>query len=385
MIRIKEDLRMKRRVFIISLAIVLILGIVASSIAEEVYKIGAILPLTGGTAMVGEHAQKGMILATEDINTAGGIYGKKLEIVIGDSKNEPKEGVAIFHRFASINRLPVVVSAMSSVSMAVVPLADQYKIVLATTIVSAPGITEKSPWVFRVFMSTDSEAGAMKIFILKNMGLKKIAVLYINDEFGRTAFEVFKKMYEAEGGKVIWSDSFEKAGIDFRSQIFKLKAAKPKGVYIIGYDKALGIILRQIAEAKIKTRLFSFSGLPTPTVLEHAGKATEGVYFTSTQFNVENPTTKATEEFVKKYKARFGKAPNHYAAYTYDVTSIIAEAIRIGGYSAEGIKSGLSKIKGFTGVIGAITIPLSRDADFPVVVKIIRQGKPIDIEENKTK
>lgn len=366
--------------------IVLILGLLGCAPKElEVYKIGAILPLTGSAAGIGEYAKNGINIAISKINLNGGIAGKNIEVVYGDSKNEPKEGISVFNKFVSVDKLPVIISIMSSVSATLVPFADENEVVLATTIVSAPGITDRSKWVFRDFISSDKETGKMKDLIITQLGMKEVAVFYINDEFGIGAYEVFKEQYETEGGKIIWADSFEKTAIDFRSQIVNLKNVKPKGVYVMGYDKVLALVIKQIRELGVESEIFSFSGLSVPIVLQQAGDAAEGVYLTSTLYSTEKPLFLQTENFVNEYKSKFSAVPSHYAAYTYDLTMLIVEALKNKEYTADGIRQGLLQIKDFPAVIGKISILPNGEVDFPVVVKVVHKSEIIDLKNFNSK
>lgn len=377
---------MKNRILIgVLIGVVVVGALLALHLARRPrepgsYKIGAILPLTQSATAIGEYAKNGIQLAIEEINETGGLNDKKIEAVYGDSKNSPKEGISVYRKMVSVDKLPVIVSVMSSVTTALVSFVEEDKVVLASTIVSAPGLADESKWIFRDFVTSEKECRTMTDFLLKNMQSPKMAVFYVNDEFGRGAMEVFGKYYERDGGKIIWSESFEKDKTDFRKQLFSLKPLNPEGVYVIGYGKPLAIAIKQISEVGIKGKIFSFSGLASPDVMEQAGSAAEGAFFSATDFDIEAPTRKESKEFLANYKSRFGKTPSHYAAYTYDLVKMIALAIKKKGYSPEKIREGLLSIHEYPGVIGTISILPNGEADFPMKIKEVKSGKAVEFE-----
>lgn len=348
-----------------------------------VYKIGANLILTGSAAMSGEYVKNGIDLAVEEINEAGGIKNKKVEIVYGDNKNDPKEAVSIFNKLVTADRVPAIISMFSSPSLAQVKLADEKKVVLATTIVSLPGIGNMSPWVFRYFISIDAECSVLADFIFTKQNIKKIGFLYINDDYGRGGFKSFKDSYEKLGGSITFAESFEKNDIDFRSILFRLKATNPEGVCVIGYDKPLGIIIKQIREVGIKSQIFAPMSLSVPVVLEQAGDAAEGAYLTMSNFDIDYPATPLAKKFITNYQKKFGKLPSHYSAFAYDLVRLICRAIEMKGYTPSAIKDGLLSIINYPAVMGNVTILPNGETEFSLSIKRIKKGKIVPLFESK--
>lgn len=347
---------------------------------EAPIRIGAILPLTGPASMLGEFMKNGIDLAVEKINLGGGINNRKIEIVYGDSKNDPKEGVTIFNRFAHIENLPVVITSMSGVTNAIIDLADRNEVVLFATTVSASGITERSDWLFRLFITADIDAKLMAEHAAREMGFRRMGIFYVNDEFGLSFHNIFKSTFEANGGSIVWSESFDRGTIDFRSHLTKLRGVDFDGIYILGYEASLGIIPRQLRELGIEQQIMSIATISQPFVLEQAGEALEGAIFTSTLFNPDSPVSEVAKEFIENHKEVYGKNPSYFTGFAYDTLMILADVLKREGYSSDRIREGLLKVKNFPGVMGNITIKPDGDADFPMVVKIIKDGKVQDIK-----
>jgi len=346
----------------------------------EVIKIGAILPLTGSASLLGEYVKNGIDIAVEELNSMGGIKGKKIKVVFGDSKNDPKEGVAIFNNLLAIEKLPVVISAMTGVTQAIIPIADKNKVVLFATTVSASGITEKSPWTFRLFVTADIDAKTMANFASDKLKFKRVGILHVNDDFGLSFSKIFTSTFEEKGGKVIFTDGFDKGTTDYRGMLTKVKSNLPDAIYILGYDNHLGLLPKQMHELKINIPILSIGTIAQPNIMAQAGSALDGTYFTATEFSADTPQTPEAKLFIEKYKTKYGKDPNYFSAFAYDVIMITTDAIKNKGYSSDGIREGLLDIKGFRGVTGVILIKSNRDADFKMVVKTIKDGKVKDVK-----
>lgn len=342
---------------------------------EQVIKIGAILPLTGSASTAGEFQKNGIEVAVSEINEAGGIDGKKLEIVYGDSKNEAKEGLSVFRQISDVQKIPIVIATHSGV---VVPLANQISskknVFLFVTISSAPGVTKLSPYIFRYFVTSENESRKMASFAYRNLKLKRVGVFYINDEFGVGGSTTFKELFEKLGGKVVWEESYDKAGTDFRSSLIKAATSREvEALYIIGYDRAFAIAVKQAREVGYKGTILTSIGMSIPEWIKVAGQSAEGIYVTATRFEPGNPMPEI-QEFVQRYRKRFGKDPNMMSAFTYDSIKMIAQAIKKNGYSVDGVAKGLRELD-FHGVIGNVKFDEAREGHVELVIRKISQGK----------
>jgi branched-chain amino acid transport system substrate-binding protein len=342
----------------------------------EMIKVPAILPLTGPAAFYGEWGSKGMNLAVDEINSKGGINRKKLEIVFGDSKNEPKEGVSWINKFLS-EKIPVVISAMTGVSFSVMPVAEKNNTVLFMTIVTHPEAADKSPLAFRHYINKGKAAEKMAEFARNSLKLEKVSVLYINDEGGLGEKNSFRSEFEKLGGEVIFKESFEKTETDLKNHLLKIAGHKPEALYISGYGKLYGLALKQIYELKLKFKVLASYEPLYKTTQELAGPSLEGVFFTSPLFEEGNPESK---KFIDAYIKKYGIRPELDAAFGYDVVNLIALAIKNGGYNSEGIKNALLTIKDFQGAVGRINILPNGDTEIPIVIRTIKEGNIVPVK-----
>jgi branched-chain amino acid transport system substrate-binding protein len=339
----------------------------------DVYKIGAIVFLTGPQASLGAEVKNALTVASDEINEKGGIKGKKLEILYQDSKDSPKDAIMAFNKL-TMEKLPVMISTGDVVSLNLAPSADEKKIPIVATVAAGPDIPKKSDWVFRVFIQVDRQARTMADYAHKELGLKSVAVLYINNEYGVAAYTIFKDNFEKLGGRVTNSETYGIMDRNIRSQITKLKGGNPEAIYVAGFGEGYGACIKQIRELKFNGLILSDNTLSIPYFQQQTTPANEGAYFTSTLYDEKSEVPLAAN-FIKKYREKFGSDPGFIGAFAYDALRLIATAIEKGGYSSKGIRKTLLSIKNYEGIVGKISFTEDRDLEFPLVVKKIEKGK----------
>jgi len=238
-----------------------------TSTTKEPIKIGAILPLTGTAAPNGIYQKNGIDLAIDEINSNGGINGRKIEVIYEDSKNDPAEGVSVFNKIVNTERnVHAIVVFGSGVSNPLIPIANEKKINLLLTAVALPGITDRSEYAFRFFPNENDDAGTM-ISCLENKfpEIDKLAFLYVNDEFGVSALKAFENRFK---GELVIKEAYGKSDTDFRTIVTKVKYSNAKGVYISGYTSSGVLLIKQLREADIKIPIFAYFALALPAHLK---------------------------------------------------------------------------------------------------------------------
>src|SRR3989304_3100923 len=348
---------------------------------EEVYEIGAILPLTGPAASEGEFQKLGIELATDEINQVGGIKGKKITVFYHDSKYNAKEGISAFQALIW-KKIPVVISTMSSVSA---PLAsyiteqNEYKgPVVFVTSSSDTGVTGKNDWVFRTFLLSENESKTMASFMVSKLGRKHIAVSYINDEYGLGAYKTLQNEVNVLGGKIVWKESFNKGETNHRNILEKLKTSQHDALYIVGQDKSYALAIKQCKEIGLSTQLFTTIALSVPEWRELIGdSALEGIYYTEAYYS-EDSHDKVVMKFVADYEKKFGKKPNVVAAFTYTIMKMIYETIKDGEKDSSILKERIKDLKNIKSPVGDITIS-GYEADIPARIMVFKEGKPENV------
>ena len=346
--------------------------------AENVIKIGAILPLTGSAAEIAEQHKQGIDFAVDEINKNGGIRGRKIQLIYEDDKNDPKLTVSAFNKLADIHKIPIIITVMSSPSMAIYPLADQKKVILFANC-GHPEITKLSKWVFRNFPTSQQEAQVMVEFVKDTLKINDLSILYINDIFGEGAMKALKIGLENYGLRIISIDSFEKDSSDFRALITKVINLKPNAIYIYGYGKANGLIIRQIRESGYEGILLGSYNFSVEPTLSLAKEALEGSYFTMPCFD-KNTNNEIKINFLNEFRNKYKKDPEWNTVIEYDAINLIAKVIRDNGYSPKLIKKGLEETNSFEGIMGRYKQINRNEWQCNICVKTIKNGKIISIQ-----
>ena len=296
---------------------------------SEPYRIGIILPMTGSTADYGTDFNRGVQLAEEEINEAGGIGGRPIKLVLGDSKNSAKDGVAEFKRLVEVDKLPAMcVGAIT------------------------PEIRKAGATVFSNYPLADDEEKEIAEYIVKRLGHKTAAIIYENSAYGKTLSSIFIEEFKKLGGAILAEEVIEKGRRDFRSQITRIGATNPPVTVTYAYYAEGGLIVRQAAELGLKTQFISHGSIQNNSFAEIAGPAADGFISGSPSWDPEAPQVKA---YLDHYRKKYNKESDLYGPYFYDAVKLYAEAIKRGGYSKEGILKGLKEIKDFQGVVGKMS------------------------------
>ena len=338
-------------------------------------KIGAILPLTGDAAKYGDIAKKSFDMAVNEVNASDGIKGKKIKIIYEDSQGNPQLGVSAVQKLISTDRvISIMGDLFSSVTLAIAPIVEKNKIVLLSPASSAPKITEAGDYIFRNCPSDVYEGNVMANYAYDKLNMKKVALLYVNNEYGIGIKDVFKESFSKKGGTIIDEESFEQNTTDFRTQLAKIKQSNPEAVYLVGY-KEMGYILKQAKEMKIRPQFLSTVMFEDPDILKIAQEGADNVIYSASSFDTKNDDNPIVQSFVKSFNDKYGQMPDIFAGLSYDAMKIMIIAIEQGGNTSEGIKKALYNIKNYQGVTGEVSFDSNGDAILTPVIKKVENGK----------
>jgi len=359
----------------ISVVFLIFFSVGCAKKGEKEIKIGAILPLTGDAAVWGNNTKKGIDLAVEEIGKKGGVNGKKIKIIYEDSQGLPQKGVSAIQKLITVDKVPVVIDdSMSSVTLAMAPIAEKNKVVILSTGATAPKISEAGEYIFRIWNSDDLEGKVSAKFIYEDLRLSNAIILYINNDYGKGLEDVFKREFQILGGKILLSNNFDQGDSDFKTQLAKIKDLRPEIIYLIGYPKEISIILKQASELNVGSKIIGTVTFEDPHIIQLAGKAAEGAIY---PYPIEpNKEDLVVNEFLNKYKMKYNEVPGITADVGYDAVNMIALAIKLhGGEKGEDIQKGLVMIKDFHGASGLMTFDKNGDVQKPIRMKTVRNGE----------
>lgn len=317
----------------------------ASTEAEKKQiRIGFMGPLTGDAASYGIGIKKGVELAIRDSK-------ENARLIAEDSKCEGKEAVNAITKLVNVDRVQVIIGEVcSGATLAAAPIAESNKVVLISAASTSPKITGAGEYIFRVVPS-DALQGDFGAQLVAKKGYKKLAILYSNEDYGVGFTEVLAASFTRLNGTVVAKEAFERGASDVRTQLTKIKAAKPDALYIISNspDSAVAA-LRQIKELGITAARFGSEGLKGPEVAKSG--VGEGLMVTSVSVG--------TSDFVAKHKAAYGEEPGPFAAQGYDAVTAVLRAIKGGASTGSEIKDALSRMI-FDGASGRIAFDAKGD------------------------
>jgi branched-chain amino acid transport system substrate-binding protein len=338
-------------------------------------KIGLSAPLTGDWAEYGNDFKRSVTMVIDQVNKEGGINGKQLELVIADSRGDAKESVLIAEKFVADPGVIAQIGDFSSSStMAAAPVYEQAKMVQISPTASHQDWTKKGEFMFRVVATQGYEGPYNARWAVSDLKKKKIATIYINNDWGVDANKYFVGEARKLGAEVVAEEAFTPGEKDFNAIISKLKRQEPELVYMPTFYADFTAIMNQAERARFKPTVLANSSLFSAKTLEMGGKAVEGTMIPVNYFGSD--PRPAAQNFTKGYKALYGAEPNQFAALAYDAAGLLTAALKaVGTDSRAGVREGLLGLKGYEGATGPISYADGRDPAKQLVRIMIRDGQ----------
>ena len=329
----------------------------------DTIKVGGLLEMTGGSASFGISGKNGIDLALKKINEKGVLGGKKLSLVVADTKSEASEATNGMQKLISQDKVVAVIGPnQSSAVIASGAINNGAKVVDITPMGTNPDVTvdpktkQVKPYSFRTCFIDPFQGTVMASFASNELKVKKAAIYIDNtSDYAKGLAQFFKENFVKNGGQVVIEEAYLQKDTDFKSTLTKIKAAQPDFIYIPGYYQEVGLIVKQAREMGINVPMAGGDGWGSAKLPEIAGKAALENTFFSSLYSPDD-TSDLNKEFVAEYKKAYNTNPDVFAALAYDSTLLVAKAIEDAG-SADPAKiaEAMAKIKGFKGVSGEVT------------------------------
>lgn len=339
--------------------------------------IGEFASLTGSEATFGQSSHNGLMLAVEEINSSGGVLGKQIKLITDDTQSKTQEVPTVVQKLINRDKVVALVGEVaSSRSKAGAPIAQQFKIPMVTPASTNPEVTMIGDYIFRVCFIDPFQASVMSKFAINSMKVNKVALLVDQKNAYSTGLaDNFKNVFPGMGGEIIEEQKYSAGDKDFKAQLTSIKAKNPEAIFIPGYYTDVNLISIQAREIGLTCPLFGSDGWESEKLTEGKAKdALEGSFF-STHVSADDPAP-AIQNFIKKYKDKYGSQPDAMAFLSYDAGMILFDAIKkAGDTSGEKIRDQLAKVADYQGITGLITINSERNAVKPAVVMEIKDGK----------
>ncbi len=365
---------MKPRVLVL-VVLVFLFFVVSTVMAASTIKIGLSAPITGNYAEFGENFQYAVQMAAEKINAMGGIRGKNIEVIVMDSKSDPKEAAIIAQRFAQDPEILAVIGDFTSTaSLAGAPIYERYGVVQLSPTASHPEFAPSGKYMFGIVGTQDAEGPFNAKYIAKEyLGINSVGIIYINNDWGNVTKDRFAKAAEENGIKVTMAQPFLEGERDFNAILTKIRQTNPEGLFIAAMYNEGSLICQQIRKMGWEVKLLAPSSVFSDSFIKLGGEAVEGVV-TNTFFALNDPDPRV-QEFIQEFRKRAGRDPNLHAACAYDAMMLIAEAIKRAGFDRKAIRDALAETKGFQGITGSITFTPVGDVVRKYKIMVVENGQ----------
>jgi branched-chain amino acid transport system substrate-binding protein len=346
-------------------------------------KIGADLELTGGQASYGTSALKGIQLAAEEINNAGGINGKKIEIVQADDASKPEESTRAAQKLISQDKVVAIIGTSTSTNtLAAVQVVQDKKIPMITPTATNAKVTvnngKVNSYVFRACFIDPFQGSVMANFAAQNLKAKT-AVVYIDtsSDYSKGLAKSFEDTFKKNGGQILSEESYQQNDSDFKVVLTRIKERNPDVIYVPGYYNEVGKIVKQAREMGIKAPFMGGDGWDAPQLVDIAGKENLNNTFISNHYAADDPDP-VIQKFVSAFKTKYGSAPDGFAVLGYDAMNMLADAIkRAGSADPSKIRDALEATKDFKAVTGTLTLDQNHDPIKAATILEFKDGKEV--------
>ena len=333
-------------------------------------KIGYFGDLSGPTFNFGKSAYNGVLMAADEINQAGGINSRRIDVVIEDDKGSPEEAARLTAKLIDQDKvLAIIAGGTSGNSLAAAPKAQSSHIPLITPSSTDPAVTQTGDYIFRACFVDTFQGEVMASFAFNTLKAQKAAIIFdFNSPYGRGLTEYFKLSFTKLGGRIVSEQSYKQGDADFKGQLSTIRSAEPDVIYIPGYYGDVALIAKQARMIGLTLPLLGGDGWDAPELWQLGGDALNGSYI-STHYSVDDPSP-AIQAFVETYKQRYGNLlPDAHAALAYDAARLLFDAMSRGGLeNSVKLREALAQTRNFAGVTGIISMDANRNAIKPAVV-----------------
>lgn len=337
---------------------VLMLAAIAMAGCAEVTEVqlGAVLSLQGRAASYGQAIQRGIEVAVDRVNAAGGVdVGDSgtlvpLSVVVRDVQSDPQIGLQVAQELIGMGLPAVIGSDASAVTLAIADLFQQSGVVLISPSTSTPALRGSGSYIYRNYPSDEFEAVNVANYIYNVAGIDEVHVISSQSEYGRGIKNAFIARFRTLGGGSEIQVSFPEEQPNIGAHIEDLAATDAGGIYIAGYSNETAVTARMLRDGGIDLPLFGTGAILPQELAAAGGVAVEGLIFPTVMFDAEEV---ATAEFIAAYREKFGSNPDIYAAHGYDAVLIVVQAIEQEGLSSDNISFYMNAMNPFPGAAGS--------------------------------
>ncbi len=351
---------MNRWMHALVVAVVALVGSFGSAAAQEPYKIGAVLAISGPASYFGEDERNTLQLLQDQINAKGGIKGRKVEVVIYDDASDPTKAVTALRRLHEEDKVVAAIAgSISGNALAMIPFSEKAGVPQLVPAASGKISSPVKKYVFQ-FCNTDVQSIGRILQFLQSRGVKKIAMLNDSTGYGVSGKEELERQAPGKGFDVVY-ETFGPNDSDMTPQLTRIKAAGARAVLVWNATPASAIVAKNFKQVGLDALQIQSTAFVSPRLISLAGDAADGIVLTGYKMAVataipdSDPQKKIITEYLDAYTKRFGKEPNPFGGLVHDAFTALVKVIETAGADKEKIRAGLESLKGHMGANGIYT------------------------------
>jgi len=371
---------MSKRMLVVLLLLVALVGTTFAGCkpaGPSTIKIGGIGPVTGEASTFGVSTRNGYEMMIEEWNAKGGVLGKKIELVFADDKGDPTEAATATQKLINEDKVVAIAgTVMSKCSLSMAPICQSSGIPMVSPTSTNPKVTQQGNYIFRACFIDPFQGTVGAMFAYNNLNAKKAGVLFDNsNDYTKGLAEYFRDKFTQLGGTIVAFEGHPAGTTDFTPFLTKILAGKPDIIYCSDYYNDDGLMAKQARQLGFTGPFVGGDGWDSPDLVKIGGDAVNNAYFTN-HFSKDDQRPEV-QDFVKKYTAKYGQAPDALAALGYDAMGIILQAIQNAG-STDGakIRDAIKNIE-YHGVSGVIKFDENRNPIKSAVIIKIENGQQV--------
>jgi len=349
--------------------------------AQDTIKIGFFAPITGPAAADGMSAKHAVELGLKEVNDAGGVRGKKVELIIYDDRLKAEESIAIANKLIEKDKVVGVVSgSYSGPTRVSAPIFQKAGMPMVAGYAVHPDVTwdpklkKPNDFCFRNGFLGEIEGAAAAEFAVKNLKAKRISLIFMDNDFGRAISSGFAERAEKLGTQILTKQMYKFPGEkDFRPFLTRIKEGNPEVIFAAGYYNEAAAIVRQAKELGITSQILGEEGFDSPKFIEIAGPTAEGVII-ATNLDRDDPRP-LVQNFLRNYRKAYNEDADMVGASSYDAFMILVKAVEKAGTDPKAIQKALLETKDYNGLTGKISRFVQGEVVKPVQIQVVKDGK----------
>jgi branched-chain amino acid transport system substrate-binding protein len=344
---------------VVALTLLCALLIVAPAFAADTIKIGAILAVTGAAANLGLPESRTLQMVVDDMNAAGGLLGRKIELIVKDTKGSTENAVSFAKQLVEENQvLAIIGPTTSGESMAVKAYAEQNEQILISCAAAETIVNPVAKWVFKT-PQMDSFAAQMIFTTMKKLGITRIGVVVSSSGFGAGGKAQLEKLAPANGITIAASEVYDTAATDLTAVLAKVKAQNVQAIVNWSIEPAQSIVLKNMKQLAFDVPVFQSHGFGNIAYVTAAGKAAEGVIFPAGRLLVadvlpaSHPQKQLLSAYIKEYQDKYKEEVSTFGGHAYDAFLLLTQAIRkVGSTDKYKVRDAMESTRGLVGTAG---------------------------------